>query len=135
MTATLSDHDLTTLVDSAARGVAASAAAWRGGTPWDEMDAMTQNNVREAALPFIFHGTKALAELGYSKPRVITSAADLDALGQRATVLDADEHIWTNDGDTLDQWGSVTHPESYGGPKWIGSADIPLPATLLHGGI
>lgn len=65
------------------------------------------------------------------QPRVMTTVDELDALGFKATVLDADQHIWVNDGDSLDQWGSVTHPESYGGPKWLGSADIALPATVL----
>jgi hypothetical protein len=72
---------------------------------------------------------------GYRKPHTITTAEELDALGQSATILDAADHVWTNDGDTLDQWGSVTTPESYGGPKWVGSADIELPATLIHEGV
>ena len=74
----------------------------------------------------------AILAAGYSKPRTITTAEELDALTQRATVLDGNGHVWTNDGDTLDQWGSVSDPEAYGGPKWLGSADLALPATVLH---
>jgi hypothetical protein len=114
MTATLSDHDLTTLVDAAARGVAASAAAWHGGTPWDEMDAMTQNNVREAALPFIFHGTKALADLGYRKPRMVTTAEELRALPEGAVVIDSS--------------GDVSQLRS---GEWCGYETAPLPSSFM----
>lgn len=64
--------------------------------------------------------------------RIVTTIDELDALGRAATILDSAEHVWTNDGDTLDQWGSVTRAEAYGGPMWSCSADIPLPATVLH---
>lgn len=73
-----------------------------------------------------------LTEFGYRKPRIITTAEELDALGRGATVMDPAQDVWTNDGDTLDQWGSVTAAEPYGGPQWFGSADIALPVTVLH---
>jgi hypothetical protein len=74
----------------------------------------------------------AILAAGYRKPRTITAVEELDALGLRSTIIDADGEVWVNDGDSLDQWGSVTHPESYGGPKWIGPADVALPATVLY---
>lgn len=132
-TATLSDHDLTTLVDSAARGVVASAAAWHGGAPWDEMDGMAQNSVREAALPFIFHGTKALAELGYVKPRMVMTPAEANALPDRAAILTPGGIIfrkWAGYyGEGKDAWerelGQVV-------PAELLSAEGHFPATVLH---
>lgn len=73
-----------------------------------------------------------LTEFGYRKPRTITDPEELDSLEVRATILDGNGHVWTNDGDCSDQWGSVTTTESYGGPQWVTSFDITLPATILH---
>lgn len=101
----------------------------------DELAAVIEQaydlNEGMATFELLAHATLAA---GYSKPRTITTAEELDALAQRATVLDGNGHVWTNDGDTLDQWGSVSDPETYGGPKWLGSADLALPATVLHEG-
>jgi hypothetical protein len=93
MTATLSDHDLTVLVDAAASGAIDGQAAIYGSKPWAEYDAMSKNSVREAALPFIFHGTKALAELGYSKQRLIATVEEMESLLQgdaNVVLLDED---------------------------------------------
>jgi hypothetical protein len=134
MTATLSDHDLTTLVDAAARGVAESAAAWHGVPPWDEMDAMTQNNVREAALPFIFHGTKALAELGYVKPRLVATVDELIALEDPATVLVdylENAYQWGIGLDGSEGWQSTRDPNPItSNHLWRFS-----PITIMRGGL
>lgn len=74
----------------------------------------------------------AILAAGYSKPRTITTAEELDAMGWKATVLDANECVWVNDGDTLDEWASLGERDPQGGPIWRGSADIALPATVLH---
>jgi hypothetical protein len=63
----MNDHELTVMVERAASGACNSRLAIHGGLPWDELDAATKNNYREAALPFIYQGVKALAELGYVK--------------------------------------------------------------------
>lgn len=73
----MDDHTLTMMVDAAAEGVVNSQAQWKGGPTWDELDAGQKNSVREAALPFIYHGTKVLASLGWSKAPV-----DLESLGK-----------------------------------------------------
>lgn len=73
-----------------------------------------------------------LLAFGYRKPRKITAAEEVDALGFMATILDANGCVWVNDGDTLDEWASLGESDSQGGPIWRGSADIALPATVLH---
>lgn len=73
----IDDHTLTMMVDAAAEGVINSAAQWKGGPTWEELDSATKNQIREAALPFIFHGTKILPSLGFSKAPI-----DLQALGE-----------------------------------------------------
>lgn len=73
----MDDHTLTMMVDAAAEGVINSQAQWKGGRGWEELTAEQKNAVREAALPFIFHGTKVLESLGWSKAPV-----DLEGLGQ-----------------------------------------------------
>jgi len=80
------------------------------------------------------HAASIILAAGYSKPRTITTAEELDALGWKATVLDANGCVWVNDGDTLDEWASLSERNLQGGPIWRGSADIALPATVLHEG-
>jgi hypothetical protein len=67
-------------------------------------------------------------ELGYRKPRTITTPAELDALGASATILDPYGCVWVNDGDTDDPWASLV--EQGEGPVWTSRPD--LPATVLH---
>ena len=88
MNAQLPDHELTTLVERAAQGAHDSRASIHGGPGWILLDPADKNAIREAALPFIFHGTKTLADLGYRKPRTITTAEELDALPAGSVVLD-----------------------------------------------
>lgn len=83
----LTDHELTVLVESAAKGATDSWSGHHGSPTWAQLAAPEKNLVRETALPFIFHGTKALADLGWSKPRVITTAEELDALPVGSVVL------------------------------------------------
>lgn len=73
----MDDHTLTVMVDAAAEGVVNKQAQWKGTPTWDELSAREKNEVREMALPFIFHGTKVLPSLGWSKAPV-----DLGSLGQ-----------------------------------------------------
>ena len=79
--------------------------------------------------------TDELLAAGYSKPRTITTAEELDALGRGASVLDAGQNVWTNDGDSLDQWGCVHHDDYPVSLVWRGSADVALPATVLFEGV
>jgi hypothetical protein len=87
MNARVTDHDLSDLVEHAAKGAVNSAASIHGGPLWEALEASSKNNVREAALPFIFHGTQALEEIGYRKPRVVTTVKELDALPIGSVVL------------------------------------------------
>lgn len=96
---TLNDHELTVLVEAAASGAVNSRAAHHGGPDWEQLDAGDKNAVREHALPFIHHGTKALDELGYSKPRVITTRDEANALPDRSAFITPGEIIfrkWEN---------------------------------------
>lgn len=77
----MNDYDLTVIVESAASGAVDSRAALLGSKTWSDYDAMSKNGVREVALPFLFHGSKALADLGYRKPRVLAYVV-LDRDGQ-----------------------------------------------------
>lgn len=63
----MNDHELTALVEAAASGACNSRVAIHGGALWEALDPATKNNYREAALPFVYHGMKALADLGYAK--------------------------------------------------------------------
>lgn len=78
----LPDEDLTVLVERAAEGVAT-----REGHNWQTMPATVKNVVREQCLPFIFHGTMALHDLGYRKSRTVTSAEELDALPEGTLIF------------------------------------------------
>lgn len=130
---TLNDHELTTLVEAAASGAVNSQAAHHGGDTWDNLHPSMKNSIRETALPFIYHGTKALEELGYVKPRVVMTPAELDALPAKSAILDANGTPWVGDGDTVEPWASVCE-DPFGGPIWKDSRDITLPATVLHVG-
>lgn len=130
---TLNDHELTVLVEAAASGAYNSSAAHRGGPAWEELEAGTKNNVREAALPFIFHGSKALEELGFQRPRTVVTIEELDALPARSAILDQNGTPWVGDGDKVEPWASVCE-DPYGGPIWKNIRDIDLPATVLHKG-
>ena len=134
----LPDHDLSVLVEAAAEGSTNSWAAHRGSTQWDDMTAGQKNLVRETALPFIYHGTKALAELGYQKPRTIRTLDELEALKLPA-IIDSPsggpakveyyagpggqkyvEPLFYDD-DADDEYYNLTFFASFG-----------LPATVLH---
>ncbi|MGO4143695.1 hypothetical protein AB4Y77_01305 [Paenarthrobacter sp. YAF11_1] len=80
MSERLTDHELTVCCEAAAEGVVTSRAGHAGGPAWNDLTASQKNNVREQALPFIFHGTKALADLGYWKSPTITTAEELKDL-------------------------------------------------------
>ena len=95
----LADHDLSVLVDAAAAGAVNSRAAHHGGPSWDDLDAGDKNDVREAALPFIFHGTKALEVLGYTKPRTVASSREIEELYEsdaNVVLMDEDGAIIQN---------------------------------------
>lgn len=77
---TLNDHELTVLVEAAASGVVNTQASLRGGNGWDALNNDQKGDVREIALPFIYHGTKALEDLGYTKPRTVMSSAEMEEL-------------------------------------------------------
>jgi len=77
MPSILNDHELTELVEAAAEGVTTSRANNGRGLAWDVMGPMQKNNIREAVLPFIFHGTKALADLGWEHRRTIHTVEEL----------------------------------------------------------
>jgi hypothetical protein len=120
----LNDHELTVLVDRAAAGVINSQAAHQGGLTWDDLSAGRKNEVREKALPFIFHGTKALAELGWQRPRTITTEEELASLPDGAIVVSA----WA----TYQLVGPPFHTKEWvtlGGPAAV---NVELPATLVY---
>lgn len=89
MNSTLNDHELTVLVEAAAEGATTSRANHGRGLQWASMGPMQKNAVREAALPFIYHGTKALADLGWERRRVIHTEEGRAALKDMTVVRSA----------------------------------------------
>lgn len=86
MTNRLNDYELTVLVDAAASGTVNTRAAHHGGDAWADLDTGDKNTIREAALPYIFHGTKALADLGWERRKTIHTSEELAALPDMSVV-------------------------------------------------
>jgi hypothetical protein len=127
MNARLNDYELTVLVEAAASGTVNSRASIHGGSTWDEMDPATKNNYREAALPFILHGTRELSTLGYSKPRTITTAEELDALPVGSVILDGSGlSLHKNE---FTGWVASNGAKNIGAEMLLREA---LPATVLY---
>lgn len=120
----LPDEDLTVLVERAAKGVHES----RQATPWEEVSRIEQNVRREQYLPVIFHGTKALYDLGYRKPRTITTHTEVVRLPRGSVLYDNSEITWLlmPDGEGGQFWLMAGDTEEYTG------MDIELPATVLR---
>lgn len=115
MSERLTDHELTVCCEAAAEGVVNSRAGHAGTPTWDQLSAMEKNTVREQALPFIFHGTKALADLGYWKSPTITTAKELDDL----LICDRNVVVMDDDGVILQNLaGGWAHP---GGVRFMTS--------------
>ena len=91
----LNDHELTVCVETAAKGVTDSRAKHAGGPTWDKLNAAQKNAVREQALPFIFHGTRALADLGFWKTPTIATSTELQDL------YDSDRNVVVMDDEGL----------------------------------
>lgn len=130
----LTDHDLTALVEAAASGAVNAQAAHHGGDTWDDMHPSIKNAIRENALPFIYHGTKALEELGYTKPRIIMTAADLDALKFESVVLDAYGTPYVCERHRTDGTRNEWKPS---GMSHLDESETLLyhgPVTVIHGG-
>lgn len=68
-----------------------------------------------------------LTELGYRKPRTVTTAEDLDKLPFEAVIRDAEGHV-------LERWGDAEHVQwSTPGCKWfVPATEIVLPVTVLY---
>lgn len=135
----MNDHELTVLVEAAAEGAVNSQAASHGTTGWAELDGGMKNQVRERALPFIFHGMKTLHDLGYSKPRVIETIEELDQCVQQSfeqgeTLVVKDTWrpwiIWEDD----DGNAHVSSLPMEDDPKRLTLAEVRLPLTILHVG-
>lgn len=89
MTNRLNDYELIVLVDAAASGTVNTRAAHHGGDAWADLDAGDKNTVREAALPYIFHGTKALADLGWERRQTINTREELEEAQLMVVLTDA----------------------------------------------
>lgn len=126
----MSDHDLTVLVETAAQGMWNSKAGHQGGPVFADLPNPIRNSIREAALPYVFHATKALADLGYTKPRLIVTEEELDTLPNGTVVL---SDVYTsNHGQPISfqRWedgywhrgarSGSTHPDNF------------LPVTVIH---
>lgn len=129
----MNDHELTVLVEAAAAGAVNSRAALHGGPDWDAMDAADKNAVREHALPFIYHGTKALSELGYIKPRIIATVEELDAL------LRGDANVVLLDEDGISLQNLVGGWQAAAGSRRLMTSDLAFHCfgpifTVLHEG-
>lgn len=127
MSPRVSDHDLTVLVETAAAGMWDSKAAHEGGPVFADLPRQVRNSIREAALPYVFHATKALQELGYTKPRLVATVEELAALPFESVIRDAEGHV-------LERWGEPE--ENLWATVMVGAyiprGDIALPATVLY---
>lgn len=97
----LPDEDLTVLVERASEDYFTARYSSKLGKTWAELDGASKNVIREAALPHLFHGTKALHDLGYRKLRIVATAEDLDALPFGTVVRSDAGTIATKCGFTL----------------------------------
>lgn len=126
----LNDHELTVLVEAAASGVVNTQASLRGGKGWDDLSGDQKGDVREIALPFIYHGTKALEDLGYRKAQTVFTDAELDELPVGARVWDVDGEIYEKGDLVID----ANHWLVIGTDRHYTQAAIHLPATIVRGG-
>jgi hypothetical protein len=130
----LTEHELTVMVDRAASGTWESRRQFNGGPAWSELDRATQNAIREQALPFIYHGTKALDELGYRKLRLIATEDELGALPFGSVVRETDGTVL----EFVRELGYVCNGEHrYVGTWYSTGSEVPwdnppsLPVTVL----
>lgn len=126
MSERLPDYDLEVLIDTAAEGAWNAKVAHAGGPQFAELERGRRNEIREAALPFIFHGTKALADLGYIKQRTITTIEELEKMPMRSVLATHLGGIFTKFYDMYiesENWEAK-------GSKSINLGD--LPATVLY---
>lgn len=126
----LSDEDLTVLVDRAAEGAWNSRVAnsFPEGFLYADLDRAKQNELREEALPYIFHGTQALADLGFRKPRTVGSIKELDTLPAATVVMSANGAYFGKTHADASYWNRIGAEGPFH-PGWI-----KLPATVLHEG-
>jgi len=82
----------------------------------------------EAAASFV---DAELRSKGWIKPRTITTAEELDALGRGSTIVEPDGCVWVNDGQSEDPWASFGE-DPFGGPIWTESSRITLPVTVIR---
>lgn len=119
----LSDSDLTVLVERAAQGSWDSQLGPASGTMWDEVSHVTKNSYREQVLSIIFHGTKALHELGWAKNRTIYTIGELSGLAEGAVFRASTGAVFEIKGGHIVCTDSQTW--------WSPLADW-LPVTVLH---
>lgn len=136
MSVELTDHELTVLVETAGQGATDSWAGHYGSRTWSDLDAGEKNTVRETALPWIYHGTKALPDLDWVRQRIIRSVEELRQLPALAVVLFND----TGNGGEFQTYvvpddGSVMFPDqlhfSNFREDYIDAADMPLPVRVI----
>jgi hypothetical protein len=72
-----------------------------------------------------------LHDLGYRKPRTITTIEELDNLGRGAAIVEPGGAVWVNDGQSEDPWASFGE-DPFGGPIWTDSSRITLPVTVVR---
>lgn len=136
MSRALTDHELTVMVESAGQGATDSWAGHYGSRTWSDLDAGEKNTVRETALPWIYHGTKVLPDLGWARQRIIHTVEELRQLPALAVVLFND----TENGGAFQTYvvpddGSVMFPHQLHfnnfGEGYIDAADMPLPVRVI----
>lgn len=84
-------------------------------------------------MSLVQHQAQVALDADYRRPQQINRAEELDALGTKSVILDANGTPLVCDGDAAQPWASVCE-DPQGGPIWLDSADVALPATVLHVG-
>ncbi|MFT4471397.1 hypothetical protein ACMX2H_15955 [Arthrobacter sulfonylureivorans] len=89
MSAELTEHELTTLVEAAAAGEWTSTYTSIGGPEWADVNPALQHEVRETAMPYVVHGFKALAGLGWERHRTVHTIEELRAVPEGMVIRNA----------------------------------------------
>jgi hypothetical protein len=120
----LRDEVLTEALEAFCRRMVEGNEVNPTGGRWDHLTPMAQNYVKEAHIGALHAAAQVL-----TRPAVVTTAAELDALPNMSVVLSADGCAFQQNGhaNRRKTWSAL------GDTFWV--EEIDLPATVLHRGV
>lgn len=98
-----------------------------------QIDLQDDRRLKGSQLAWAGYAADAVLAAGWSRPLVVSSVEELDALGRSSVIVDANGFPWVNDGDTEEPWASFNE-DFQGGPLWVNADALNLPATVLFEG-